>query len=627
MKRSRYLALFFCLAVMGMMLPSTALAGWLAQRTSPVAAQAFNAISGTAPTNMFAVGDLGQLYKTINGGGTWTVTATAAPVTANLYGVWTNATNNAIAVGENGVILRYTGVWAALASPTTNFLNAVWGVPAGNPIIAVGDTDPITGYATILQSIDNGATWTAMTTPPTAGAANSIQFSLYGVWGTSPTDIYAVGESGVIAHYNGLTWSYMAGATPGMNPFNLYAVWGSSPTDVFAVGDGGTILHYDGNVNGQWDYMSTPTFNTLNGIWGSSAVDVFAVGDNGTILHYDGINWTVMPNAGTTLNAVWTASAATSYAVGNGGTVLGYAAKFGLAANYPTGLQFYNGTTTKTISGAVTTLGSYGYNLVASVAPPAAGAGTFLYNGASWTKITTNGGAQNIVEYNGNLLIDYGTAGIWKYNGIFGTWNRVTSTDPAQMAAAGNLLYVNFTAYTAASNGLYKYDGVKWTRITPTSTVVNMVAIGNNLYVNFGAAGVWVYDGYWHKINAGTANAMATFGNLVAISLPTGVYTYDFRLANPVWTLINATPATSMLGVSSSLYANFAATGLNKYTPGATPWTALNATAATLMANRGDNFDALIPAVGIVEYPNNATTGTTINANATATAMVGFMLR
>ena len=63
-------------------------------------------------------------------------------------------------------------------------------------------------------------------------------------------------------------------------------MWGSSGSDVFAVGEDGTILHYDGSG---WSAMSSGTTNELYGVWGSSGSDVFAVGDGGTILHYDGM--------------------------------------------------------------------------------------------------------------------------------------------------------------------------------------------------------------------------------------------------------------------------------------------------------------------------------------------------
>ena len=63
----------------------------------------------------------------------------------------------------------------------------------------------------------------------------------------------------------------------------LYGVWGSGPTDVFAVGDYGTIIHYNGSI---WSTMNSDTSDVLRGVWGSGPGDVFAVGDHGTILHY-----------------------------------------------------------------------------------------------------------------------------------------------------------------------------------------------------------------------------------------------------------------------------------------------------------------------------------------------------
>jgi photosystem II stability/assembly factor-like uncharacterized protein len=64
---------------------------------------------------------------------------------------------------------------------------------------------------------------------------------------------------------------------------DLYGVWGSSPSNVFAVGDSGAMLHYDGSA---WSAMSSGTTTDLYGIWGSSPSNVFAVGDSGAILHY-----------------------------------------------------------------------------------------------------------------------------------------------------------------------------------------------------------------------------------------------------------------------------------------------------------------------------------------------------
>jgi hypothetical protein len=63
---------------------------------------------------------------------------------------------------------------------------------------------------------------------------------------------------------------------------DLYGIWGTSSTDVFAVGANGAVLHYDGNT---WDSMPTGVKYGLTGVWGSSGTDVFAVGTYGMILY------------------------------------------------------------------------------------------------------------------------------------------------------------------------------------------------------------------------------------------------------------------------------------------------------------------------------------------------------
>src|SRR5512136_2439369 len=50
--------------------------------------------------------------------------------------------------------------------------------------------------------------------------------NLYGVWGSSAHDVYAVGESGNIAHYDGVRWSSIILVDPYGNTPDLYDVWG-----------------------------------------------------------------------------------------------------------------------------------------------------------------------------------------------------------------------------------------------------------------------------------------------------------------------------------------------------------------------------------------------------------------
>lgn len=73
---------------------------------------------------------------------------------------------------------------------------------------------------------------------------------------------------------------------PSGRPF--LGIWGASPTDVWAVSTLGAIFHFDGEV---WTYTDTGIAKDLNSVWGSRSDDVWAVGDQSTVLHYDGASW------------------------------------------------------------------------------------------------------------------------------------------------------------------------------------------------------------------------------------------------------------------------------------------------------------------------------------------------
>ncbi len=63
--------------------------------------------------------------------------------------------------------------------------------------------------------------------------------------------------------------------------WDLWDVWGTSASDVYAVGVWGTILHYDGTA---WNDVGDPNMSLLYGVWGTSSGDVHAVGLYGTML-------------------------------------------------------------------------------------------------------------------------------------------------------------------------------------------------------------------------------------------------------------------------------------------------------------------------------------------------------
>ena len=67
------------------------------------------------------------------------------------------------------------------------------------------------------------------------------EYFLFGVWGRGLNDIYVVGLSGTIGHFNGQRWNI----TPVRARSDLLAVTGDA-TQVIAVGAAGTIYRHDG---------------------------------------------------------------------------------------------------------------------------------------------------------------------------------------------------------------------------------------------------------------------------------------------------------------------------------------------------------------------------------------------
>jgi YD repeat-containing protein len=70
-----------------------------------------------------------------------------------------------------------------------------------------------------------------------------------------------------------------------------YDAWGTSSSNMYAVGiginaSGGRISHYDGNATNTWTTEFERPLDVFRGIWGSGEFDIFVVGDNGTILQY-----------------------------------------------------------------------------------------------------------------------------------------------------------------------------------------------------------------------------------------------------------------------------------------------------------------------------------------------------
>jgi hypothetical protein len=83
--------------------------------------------------------------------------------------------------------------------------------------------------------------------------------TLGGVWGDGKGTLFAVG-SGTLLTWNGSTCSasFVSGS--------FGDVWGSSASDVWAVGQDGAIAHWDGAA---WSSSNSGTTSSLYAVWGS----------------------------------------------------------------------------------------------------------------------------------------------------------------------------------------------------------------------------------------------------------------------------------------------------------------------------------------------------------------------
>jgi len=152
--------------------------------------------------------------------------------------------------------------------------------------------------------------------------------TLYAVWGSGPTNIFAVGAKGTIVHFNGLKPTLL-GWFKSMNTgvsSTLHGIWGSGPRDVFAVGEGGSVLHNDGQG---WKTQTPGITSSFRTVWGTGFSNVFALGEFGTVMNNGRTTspntWTsVKPGSKATFLGAWSSGSNAFLVVGSGGTILSY---------------------------------------------------------------------------------------------------------------------------------------------------------------------------------------------------------------------------------------------------------------------------------------------------------------
>jgi photosystem II stability/assembly factor-like uncharacterized protein len=243
-------------------------------------------VFGTSASNIWAGGYPGFLLH--NDGQKWSKLS-SPHVDSNPRSIWIDSTGNKMWIvgGIAGVFYSDNkgATWTQESWKASGMPLAISGTSAAD-VWAVGQDGSVS---------HRGATgsWTPSTI--TVGGKKPY---FHDVWGSSPSDYWASASTGdaeipFLVHYDGSSWSTKSSGSS--CPGTLYAIWGSSASNVFAVGGGSgvpgvpgsgcsSIVHFDG---AKWYEISTGIKERLFGVWGFSPTDVWAVGDSGTILHLE----------------------------------------------------------------------------------------------------------------------------------------------------------------------------------------------------------------------------------------------------------------------------------------------------------------------------------------------------
>ncbi len=158
--------------------------------------------------------------------------------------------------------------------------DVLWSGWAGDgEVFVVGDEGRILHYDGNVD--EPSRQWQPVETPS--------RLPLHGIWGLSADRLIAVGWMGTILHWDGVQWQQRYGGIIDDNDrfaacaenTPLFAIDGNADGEAWAVGDDGMVLHYDGT---EWTREPSPTQVNLRAVACAPGGQVYAAGAEGTVI-------------------------------------------------------------------------------------------------------------------------------------------------------------------------------------------------------------------------------------------------------------------------------------------------------------------------------------------------------
>jgi len=281
-----------------------------------------NAVFGTAPDNVFAVGDSGAILRYQGQGLDW-VEVKHQLTTSELRTIW-GEPGRIWAAGVKA-ILRWDGAsWSnepvydlEAKEVTDHYINGLHG--AGGQVYAVGSRS---SDALLLRYDATGKKWDQVDTV-------NLSFTPQDIRALPNGELFIVGTSLHVKHFDGTSWQEQN--LDAAEQVKLNAIWGTSDgTQLYAVGKPGVLAVYDGK---RWSVNSDGRLSfEAHDIAGLSADDLFVVGQSSSYSNPGGIercavycthNPLPKEAQGKQISGIWVSQdASVAFAVGDDGTIL-----------------------------------------------------------------------------------------------------------------------------------------------------------------------------------------------------------------------------------------------------------------------------------------------------------------
>ena len=153
-----------------------------------------------------------------------------------------------------------------------------------------------------------------------------------------------------------------------------------------------------------------------------------------------------------------------------------------------------------------------------------------------------------------SLAASFSGSGLWVRQLGNQMWAQVSQANPQSMAYSGPVLYADYGA-----GGIWRWDGSAWLLLSG-SDPENMVVSGEWLYADYGGSGIWGWNGAaWSQLTGSNPGTMVAAGLMLYADFPgSGIWAWN----GAAWNQVTGANPEAMVASGGVLYADFPGSGI-----------------------------------------------------------------